>query len=206
MLTGDFPTSSEKDTLSGTIENQWYDQDKLLRLVHTSEKKVPCLQYVFASSGDAEDPYLTFMNQFSNLKKLKDKLGYKTYFISMQPGSVSSQHFIFGMILDKKLIIINPMGDSTREDFYKIIFKIKDDLNYIDSVYISNTQIQKDEKAIISCGPICVELFNYFTSPEGVEALQLIITKDIREKRKELKYSKEEVRKYTLKNPKKESK
>lgn len=202
MLTENVPRSSEppkKDSVSEVVHSQWYDQNKILRLVCCSEKTVPCLRYIFQSSGDTEDPYLTFISQFSQLKKLGDKLAQGVYFISMQPGASSSQHFIFGIILDAKLIIINPMGDSARDDFYKIIFKIKDGLN-IDSVYISDTYIQRDKEAITSCGPICVELFNYFASPTGTAALQAVVSNVTPGKQRALTYSKEEVRKYKLKN------
>lgn len=170
---------------------RWYTDENIKKLVYSPEKKTRCLRYVFSYSGDDCDPYKTFLNQFRQIVTLKDKLRAPVYFISMRPGTALSSHFIFGIVVDNRLMIMNPLGDENKPDFYKVIFKIKT-LKLIDSVWISRTVIQKDKEGLVSCGPICVELFNHFSSlSKGIIFKENVLSKN-------LEFSEEELETFAL--------
>lgn len=143
-------------------EAKWYSESGITDLVCCQQKKIPFLRYVFSYSGD-DNPRKQFMNQFQQLITLRNKFKVPAYFIAMRPGTTISSHFIVGIIIDDKLIIINPLGEEKQQDFYKVLFKLRD-LGYVKSFSLSNTVIQHDLGGIISCGPICVELFNHLAS------------------------------------------
>ncbi len=176
-------------------EAKWYSTDGITNLVCCQQKKMPLLRYVFSYSGDL-NPYETFKKQFRQLILLKNEFKVPVCFICMRPGDTVSSHFIFGIILEEQLIIINPLGEENQHDFYKIIFKIKD-LGLINFIAISNTIVQKDSNSgIVSCGPICVELFNHCASLSQENVLAMLSKSKF--KSKKLEYSREEQEYYSL--------
>jgi hypothetical protein len=106
---------------------------------------------------------------------LKNGLKQGFSFICKEPG-VGQNHFIFGILIQNKLIFINPVGKTAHKDFYEIAALIKKDYNL--DIYLSNTIIQKDtnlgNKGIVSCGPICVELIRYISSLSEKEVLSFL--------------------------------
>lgn len=169
------------------VGKDWYSEDQIKRLVYSRPKQKPFLRYVFSFGGDTVDPSVVFINQFRVLIKLKEQLKQPVHFIAMQPGKVVSSHFIFGVMVERKLMIINPMGATQRPDFYNILKEFQEK-GMIENIYISATPLQKDPNAIVSCGPICVELFNYYSSFTKEQILKMLLGAS------KVKYSKEGLR------------
>jgi HEAT repeat protein len=60
----------------------------------------------------------------------------------------------------QRLIIINPTGETTHQEFYDQLKTIKE--KYSLEIALSTTAIQHHEKPLSSCGPLCVELMRHF--------------------------------------------
>ncbi len=177
---------------------EWYSSEQMPILVCSQPKKMPLLRYIFSYSGD-DNPYKQFMNQFKQLITLKDKFKVPVYFIAMRPGMTMSSHFIVGIIIDDQLIIVNPLGEEKQQDFYKILFKLKEQ-KWVKFFSISNTDVQRDRDGIISCGPICVELFNHLTSLSKEAILKMAQGLKSSFTQKKLEYSEKELKDYSLTN------
>ena len=146
--------------------DSWYTPDVVTYLTHLN-KQAELLRYTFFD-GD-------FKEQFQSINMLQNGLKQGFSFICKEPG-VGQNHFIFGILIQNKLIFINPVGETAHKDFYEIAALIKKDYNL--DIYLSNTIIQRDtnlgNKGIVSCGPICVELIRYISSLSEKEILSFL--------------------------------
>jgi hypothetical protein len=144
-----------------SVYQSWYTAEELETLTHTKPlPKLPVYKYVFLP----QDNTTSFPEQMRALQMIKNTL--KTShacFIAMEPGDFVTSHYIFGVLIDRSLFMINPMGESRHTGFYKYLAKAQREL-HLDNIYISNTPIQMDKKAVTACGPICVELMWHFAS------------------------------------------
>ena len=162
--------------------DSWYTSDIITYLTYLN-KQGGLLRYTFFD-GD-------FKEQFLSINMLKNALGQGFSFICKEPG-VGQNHFIFGILVQNKLIIVNPMGETAHKDFYEIASIIKKDCNL--DIYLSNTIIQKDasldNKGIVSCGPICVELIRHISLLSEKDILSfLALSTNVTEQHKyELEY------------------
>lgn len=158
--------------------SKWYSDESIKRLVYSKPKEMPLLRYVFSYSSDA-NARKQFMIQFKHLISLKNALKVPVYFIFIRPGNFIGSHFIFGMLVDeddgvkKNLIIINPLGDEAKADFYETMFQVRES-GLVNHIVISNTVIQRDRGGIVSCGPLCVELFDCFSKLSKEQILRVV--------------------------------
>lgn len=182
-----------------TDYSTWYSDESIKSLIYSKPREIPLLRYVFSYSGD-DNPLKQFIRQFKYLKTLGNIFKVPVCFISVRPGIIMSSHFIFGIIIKNHLIIINPLGDELKEDFYKTMFKLKASdfkkSKLIETITISSTVLQRDKDGIISCGPICVELFNHFSRLSEERLLEM--TKPTKLIKKQLTYSERELEEYVL--------
>jgi hypothetical protein len=153
--------SSRTTTDTASAYQSWYTAEALEILTYAgSASRLPVYKYVFLP----QDSTTTFTEQLRTLQMVKNAL--KTThacFIAMEPGDFQTSHYIFGVLIDRSLFIINPMGESRHGGLYKYLAKAQRDLR-VDKIYLSNTPIQKDKKAITACGPISVELMTHFSN------------------------------------------
>lgn len=149
-----------KDT-KVTVPASWYDSGKLERLVYScsSSKKLSSLKFVFLPQDNGQD----FTKQLVKLNDLNKKLNTHSCFIATEPAPFNTSHFIMGVLFEDNLLIINPMGITRHEHFYTELITVLKKLK-LTNIYISTTVIQRDPKAIVSCGPISVELINYIST------------------------------------------
>ena len=148
--------------------HSWYTPDVITYLTYLN-KQTELLRYTFFD-GD-------FKAQFQSINMLKNGLEQGFNFICKEPG-IGQNHFIFGILIENKLIFINPVGETAHKNFYEIAALIKKDYNL--DIYLSNTIIQKDtnlgNEGIVSCGPICVELIRYISLLSEKEILSFLET------------------------------
>jgi hypothetical protein len=134
----------------------WYDSNDLEMLFYSQISTAHTLKFVFLS-----EPY-TFTQQLISLLYLKRQLGAQQIaFIANEPGHQS--HFLAGVITKTNLLIINPIGITGHQGFYAELIKlnsIKPKLN----LFLSTSMIQKDPKAIVSCGPLSVEIASHLAN------------------------------------------
>ena len=144
----------------------WYTPDVITYLTYLS-KQGELLRYVFFD-GDLK-------NQLQSIRMIRNTLDYGITFICKEPG-LGQNHFIFGILIENKLIFINPVGETAHKDFYTILSSIKKDYGL--EIYLSNTILQRDlgltAKGIASCGPISVELIRHISSLPKEKILSLL--------------------------------
>jgi hypothetical protein len=139
--------------------DQWYTSEAVTYLTDLN-KSAELLRYVFLDSFSDKTPKEAFETQLRSIRMLSNALAKGVAFICKEPG-VGQDHFIFGILIDNNLILINPVGRTTHQDFYEIVGKIAKDLGL--DVYLSNIVIQREAGKLVSCGPICVELMRHLS-------------------------------------------
>ena len=117
--------------------DQLYSMDVVQVLLHIPSKKNPIIRTVFSLNN--------FGDELTQFKMLCATL--PGMFISFEPGPAGN-HFIFCLIFNNTLLIINPMGETTHKDFY-ITLK---NTNIFNEIIISNTVLQQEDQ-LVSCGP-----------------------------------------------------
>jgi hypothetical protein len=132
-------------------------------LVHTQPRtsRVP-VPYVFTNDTSGQKD-TTFQEEFFALKMLASSLQVPILFISFEPAETNKvQHYVFGVldVNSQRLMIVNPTGETTHQEFYDQLKVIKE--KYSLEIALSTTAIQHHEKPISSCGPLCVELMRHF--------------------------------------------
>lgn len=149
--------------------SSWYDLDTVKYLAHLPDilqEQYRSVKYVFYD--DAWDV------QLDHLSVLKNSLDTKILFISKEPGA-NSNHFIFGMLIDSSLLIVDPIGITSNKGFYDKLVELNKK-RLFSSIYISNTLIQRDPEDLVSCGPIAVELLNHFASFSDEEIAKIFFS------------------------------
>jgi hypothetical protein len=170
--------------------NSWYSPDILKYLSHLNGQ-VDFLRYVFFDDVDSIN---AFKEQIKSLTWLNKDFA----FICKEPGA-GNNHFIFGLIFafakEKKLVIINPVGETAHAGFYEVLANISKSLNL--SIYVSETTIQRDgNDGLVSCGPICAELMRHISMLSKNQILEAIdqqvesktYTKELADKNIKLEY------------------
>lgn len=131
-------------------------------LVHSEEQK-DLLRYVFFDGA--------FIEQLQSLVLIGNYC-YKNFcFICKEPSETGAgdNHFILGILVDNKVLFVNPIGKTRHKGYYNVLKKIEDTLGL--QVYASTNQFQFDSD---SCGPICVELMNHFSRLTPLELFYLL--------------------------------
>lgn len=140
----------------------WYDTNTIQYLIYMQKKIRPPLRFVMLSFSQSP-----FLQQVKSLVKFRELLKRPIFFISFEPATFDSQHFVLGILLGNNLVIINPVGITSHKEFYTILAEVKKECSEIQRIFISNTKIQKEggselyKESLVSCGPICVELMKY---------------------------------------------
>jgi hypothetical protein len=161
---------------SNNVLNTWYSDDDLLIYTFSSYRagtELHALRYILR-----DIPNLTFADQLQQLKFITpNKKTTPSSFISFEPGLVAgSSHFIYGVLVGKSLLIINPLGLTKHKNFYASIEETRKKLQLkAENVFISTTQIQMDAEAIQSCGPICVELMRHIAQFSVADLEQALV-------------------------------
>jgi hypothetical protein len=140
---------------------EWYDLETLHFLTLTVQPNLLAFKYIFI----AEETFKTnFIAQFKALNVLRKNLRKVAYFISYEPAEMNTSHFIFGVIIENKLLIINPLGTYDKEGYTKVIPAAITDQG-IEKIYYCTTPLQRDPgKKLVSCGPICASLLTHISS------------------------------------------
>lgn len=151
-----------KDTEQVDLRNydSWYSQEVLIYLTHSLPIHPDVFRYVFVQDTE-ENKEQAYYKQFVALSILSEKLQKVIYFIATE-SPISQNHFIFGIICSKNILIINPIGITKHQDFDKYMETIKRYVS-LDRIYQSNLVLQHDENGLFSCGPICIELMQHIS-------------------------------------------
>ncbi len=153
-----------KATEAKAAEASWYSSDQIEQLLYApSEPGRPArgLKYVFLQNESRAAKY-NFPAQLQQLRLLKTQLKAPfACFITFDPASFSTSHFVVGLLIKGHLVMINPTGESLRGDYSKQVRSAK---GRNDQLLISNTKIQQDPNAVVNCGPICVELVRHLST------------------------------------------
>jgi hypothetical protein len=158
---------------TSSVPQLWYkaeDLETLTYVVSNQRAKFPVYKFVFLP----QDRTTSFVEQLRSLQMLKNTLkATHACFIAMEPGDFETSHYIFGVLINRSLFIINPVGESGHAGLYEYLEKAKKALG-LDKVYVSNTPIQKDKAGLISCGPICIELMWHFANLSAAAITQTL--------------------------------
>lgn len=155
-------------------EASWYQPDQIGKLIYApafeskSQARPQSIKYVFLQKATGvvestvENPHQSFENQLNQLRLLKAGLPRPIFacFITLEPADTAIQHFVVGLVIQNRLVMINPVGESLREGFAKHVGKARGR----NPLLLSSTPIQRDPGSLVSCGPICVELLRHLSS------------------------------------------
>lgn len=176
---------SEEKACENASEADWYSAEQLERQIYAEQGETPTsLKYVFMAQDYNGDP--SFEKQFGLLRALKNAVQAPyASFISTEPSlstempndqtgasssnaaaSFNTSHFIMGIVINRSLFIINPLGETKHKGFYKQLAELNKKHKF-DEIILSRTPLQRDAKALISCGPLCLELMRHFSSLTG---------------------------------------
>jgi hypothetical protein len=97
--------------------NEWYADIIIQYLVHSGKRKQLICRYVLYGYKPTE----TFADQYSRLNIFKNGLKVPACFICIEPCGFEISHFVFEAIVDKNLLLVNPIGISHHSGFYEEI-------------------------------------------------------------------------------------
>ncbi len=140
----------DKEKLDLREFKNWYSPKTVTHLIHCQPKMGKVLRAYFISQTNA-----ALTQEINNFLMLSNSLNRPGLFVFQEPEA--GQHFIFGIVYQGKLLIINPLGKTQHKEILSAFSKTGLE------VIQSNTIIQLDRDGIVSCGPICVELLHHFT-------------------------------------------
>ncbi len=143
---------------------QWYPQDIVQSLMFFQKNDSNAVRVLFTHPD--------FMQELTQFKMLLNNLQRPGIFVAMEPG-VGQNHFIFGVIYQNNLLLINPVGETRHKDFYANVNKLIETKLFSD-VMVSTTKIQRDPAGLVSCGPICVELCQHFSQFDIKELFEVL--------------------------------
>ena len=134
----------------------WYHPEVCHYLLQLVDNNACCVPVVFLDAGYGDNT-TTFQDQLEALILLANKLDSPAVFIAKEPGAES--HFISGLLKANQLVLINPLGMTTHQDCYKTLAKLQK-ANILNTIWLSSTALQRSdyEEALVSCGPISIEL------------------------------------------------
>ena len=150
------------------LYHNWYSTDILTYLTHLLPPYLDIFRYVFVR--DPLDEEQSYYKQFIGLCHLSEQLEKYICFIATE-SPTSQNHFIFGVICNSNILIINPIGITKHKDFYQCIKTIEFH-GKLKKIYYSKTILQKDKEGLVSCGPICAELMQHISNLSLSEILQ----------------------------------
>lgn len=140
--------------------DSWYDADTLEYLTHTLEPNPDVFRYIFTLDGDAEQSYY---KQFVVLSHLTRELEKCVCFVGVE-SPISQNHFIFGIIINNEMLLVNPTGITQHKNFAECL-KVVKHCGKLNRIYQSTIvlQMEKDTGGLFSCGPICIELMRHIS-------------------------------------------
>lgn len=149
----------------------WYYPEVCHYLIQMNPNRPQCIRVVFHDALDGTHTSI-FKDQLQVLMRLSAQLKKPAVFISKEPGD--NNHFIGGLVKNNQLVLINPLGITTHQSCYQILAELKNE-NTIHELWLSSNALQQhryEEKGLVSCGPITVELIVHLLTqltPEGLE-------------------------------------
>ncbi|MFI4937127.1 MAG: hypothetical protein ACHQJ6_01280 [Candidatus Berkiellales bacterium] len=130
----------------------WYSTETITHLIHCQPKKGQQILRAYLLS----ETYIGLSELIINYRVLCNELKRPGLFILQEPEG--GQHFIFVVVYNGKLLVINPLGKTRHQDMVTAFENTRAEVIY------SKTLLQKDAKGIVSCGPLCVSLMHHFTT------------------------------------------
>ena len=131
----------------------WYDDstlEYLARTIKQSQHHPPMVIF----HHHPPNKNMSFANQITQLQLLKHSKSKKAaLFLCHEP--VVGHHYLFGMLYEHRLILLNPVGASDHQNLYEALAAVKQQ-GIVEEIYLSRTRIQQEEE-LVSCGPISAE-------------------------------------------------
>ncbi len=187
-------TAGQKDL---RVFDNWYSTTALENITFASypaTQSVRALRCVFLPESKGSKDGCSFEKQFTMLIMLKNSCQAPvTCFIAFEPTGMDN-HFIFGVLVNRQLLIIDPLGNSFQEKNYSFLIKVVKSCNF--SVVVSRTVLQRDPNGLVSCGVLSAELMRHIAalSPDAVtKALT-----DTKAEKSELKLEKDQTMPYLV--------
>lgn len=146
------------DNPSCLVFETWYSPRIIKFLLELAPNQAQCLRLVFADASNGEYKQ-NFKQQLQQLILLTQKLQRPAIFISKEP-TPDNNHFVTGLVWDKQLLIVNPLGITDKTACYQTLAELKTEGN-LEIIGLSNNRLQKhlfEEQGLVSCGPIAAEL------------------------------------------------
>lgn len=141
--------------------DEWYDTGYLELIVHSTQENSDVFRYITQLGGLAEKIKEKFFEEYIWLHHIGKSIEKAVCFIGSE-SHILQNHFVFIVICNDSMLIINPVGKTQHTDFSENVSSFRRFLG-ISNVYVSNLKLQKDEHEIVSCGPICLELMRHIS-------------------------------------------
>lgn len=150
--------------------NTWYHPNVCHFLLQLAPNQSKCIRVMFSDAGYGNNTQ-TFKDQLKQLVILANSLQRPAIFISKEPGA--DNHYICGLIKEDKLLLINPLGITTKNDCYQTIFELKQEKT-LSNIWFSSNPLQKheyEEEGLVSCGAITSEIAIHILSRFTLQTL-----------------------------------
>ncbi|MBY0545091.1 MAG: hypothetical protein K2Q14_06035 [Gammaproteobacteria bacterium] len=158
----------------------WYHPQVCHYLLQLATNQTRSIRVLFDDDKDDNNTDI-FKKQLRQLIRLGLRLNRPALFISKEPGA--KNHFICGLIKERKLLLINPLGITDKVDCYNTLADLKKDGTIAD-VWLSEHQLQchdYEDEGLVSCGPMTLELATHILTTFTGETLDHVWSELLKE-------------------------
>ncbi|MBL4647730.1 MAG: hypothetical protein JKY13_02055 [Gammaproteobacteria bacterium] len=132
-------------------------------------------QVYLANSAVGLDLCEQFFNQLHYLRSVQREIRRPLAFIFQEPTLHPTNHYLFALLQQDNLIIIDPQGltkKTINNDVFNKALANAQRKGLIKTIFFSNTKLQHDKQQSPSCGPICIELLKSFLQASSHDIAQ----------------------------------
>ncbi len=175
----------------------WYSTTAIENITFASypaAQSLKVLRCVFIPESKQSKDSCSFEKQFTTLMMLKNSCQAPiACFIAFEPTGMDN-HFIFGVLVNRQLLIVNPLGNHFQEKNYASLIKAAKTCHF--SIVVSRTALQRDPDGLVSCGVFSAELMRHIATLSA-DVITKALT-DTKAERCELKLENNQVLPYVV--------
>ncbi len=175
----------------------WYSTTAVENITfapYSANQSVKALRCVFMPESKQSKDSCSFEKQFTTLVMLRNSCQAPVVcFIAFEPTGMDN-HFIFCVLVNRQLLIVNPLGNHFQEKNYVSLIKAAKTCNF--SIVVSCTVLQRDPDGLVSCGVFSAELMRHIATLSA-DVITKALT-DTKAERCELKLENNQVLPYVI--------
>lgn len=150
--------------------NTWYHPEICHYLLQLSDNQAQFIRVIFPDDGCTNNT-ATFKANLRELVMLAVKVNKPAIFICKEPGA--DNHFVCGIVKNDQMLLINPLGITTKSDCYSTLAQLKQEKT-LSEIWLSSNKLQRPEyeEGLVSCGPITLELAMHLMTQHSLQQIE----------------------------------